>query len=86
MVHYCSTGLQYNVGVVEGVELLSHLTAEERDSVLRTSAAGDAEDLEQFARSSSKLSMHACVRVRAVVMCTHSKTGVLPGVFPWEFP
>ena len=33
-----------------GAELLSHLTAEERCSVLRTSAAQDMEDLEQFAK------------------------------------
>ena len=38
------------VGVSDGVELLSHLSAEERLSVLGTSAALDGNDLEQFAR------------------------------------
>ena len=38
-------------GVAEGAELLSHLPPEERLSVLRTTAAQDWEDLEQFARS-----------------------------------
>ena len=45
------TGLQFDVGMAEGAELLSHLTAEERESVLRISAAEDMEDLAQFARS-----------------------------------
>lgn len=38
------------MGGTKGVELLSHLTNEERLSVLSTSAAQDVEDLEQFAR------------------------------------
>ena len=38
------------MGGAEGVELLSHLTSEERRSVLGTAAAQDAEDLEQFAK------------------------------------
>ena len=46
----CGSGGGYG-GVAEGAELLSHLTTEERESVLRTQAAGDLEDLEQFARS-----------------------------------
>lgn len=37
-------------GVAEGAELLSHLSPEERQSVLRTAAAQDPEDLEQFAK------------------------------------
>ena len=41
-------GLQ--LGGAEGVGLLSHLTSEERRSVLGTAAAQDAEDLEQFAK------------------------------------
>ncbi len=39
-----------HVGVAKGAELLSHLTAEERHSVLDTAAAQDTEDLEQFAK------------------------------------
>lgn len=42
------TGMQ--LGMAEGVELLSHLTPEERHSVLSTAAARDSEDLEQFAK------------------------------------
>lgn len=38
------------LGGDEGVELLSHLTPEERRSVLNTAASQDAEDLEQFAK------------------------------------
>ncbi len=52
------------MGEAEGAELLSHLTAEERDSVLRTSAAGDPDDLEQFARSALvRMCVCACVHV-----------------------
>lgn len=38
------------MGGAKGAELLSHLTTEERQSVLSTSAALDVEDLEQFAK------------------------------------
>lgn len=38
------------MGRAEEAELLSHLTPEERHSVLSTAAARDKEDLEQFAK------------------------------------
>ena len=42
------------------MQLLQHLSPEERHSVLNTAAAADVEDLEQFARYSSPLSKSPC--------------------------